>query len=218
LLERFPPVEEYDRDSSQLPRDEDGNVDPVKIRMSQTADALPPADWSSLLEAEVESVEECISVCGLQQSKTATILRAIRWIKEQTGTLDLSNIVDASHPSEAVKKLSEVKGIGIKTAAVTLMEAYQVDVCPVDTHVHRICQRLRLVEPSGSRNKTFRELQPLIPENKGYSFHHNLLTFGRTICSAQNPDCDDCFLRRVCHYYRIEQGGEELTEKFVSDR
>jgi endonuclease-3 len=214
LLEQFPPEKEYDRDPSKLPRDEEGNIDPVAIRMSQAADALPPAHWPSVLEADAETVEDCISVCGLQQSKTATIQRALSWVSDQTGGYDLSEIIDQRSPAEAAKKLAEVKGIGVKTAAVTLMEAYQIDLCPVDTHVHRISQRLRLVEPSGSRDKTFRELQPIIPEGEGYSLHHNLLTFGREVCTAQNPNCESCFLNRVCYYYRCEEGGEDLTTKF----
>lgn len=214
LLEKFPPAEDFDRDPSKIPRDDDGNVDPIQIRMSQTADALPPADWQYLLDADPETVEECISVCGLQQSKTATIRRALRRVKDRADSFDLSKVIEGMDPSEAANTLAEVKGIGVKTAAVTLMEAYQVDLCPVDTHVHRICQRLRLVEPSESRNKTFRDLQPLIPEGTGYSLHHNLLTFGRTVCTAQNPDCENCFLQRICYYYRGEQEGEELVLKF----
>lgn len=215
LLEKFPPEEEFDRDPSQLPRDEDGNVDPVAIRMSQAADALPPAHWPSVLEASAETVENCISVCGLQQSKTATIQRALQWVKDETDGFDLSDIINSRSPADAAKKLAEVKGIGVKTAAVTLMEAYQIDLCPVDTHVHRICQRLRLVEPSKSRDKTFRELQPIIPEGEGYSLHHNLLTFGRTVCTAQNPNCEECYLQNICHYYRCEQEGEDLTLKMA---
>lgn len=214
LLKKFPPRKEYDRDPSKLPRDEDGNVDPVAIRMSQAADALPPADWEAVKDASSDVVEDCISVCGLQQSKTATIQRALEWVKEETGGFDLSKIVESRSPASAAKKLAEVKGIGVKTAAVTLMEAYQIDLCPVDTHVHRICQRLRLVEPSQSRDKTFRELQPIIPEGEGYSLHHNLLTFGRTVCTAQNPSCEECYLQKICHYYRNEKNGEDLTVKF----
>lgn len=214
LLDRFPPKSSADRDESKIPTDEDGEVDDVEIRMSQAADAFPSPDWDSLLEVPVAEVEAEISVCGLQNSKTATIRRTLKWLQREVGKYDLAEALQGMDPSEAARTLSDIKGIGIKTAAVTLMEAKQVDLCPVDTHVHRICQRLRLVEPSSSRNKTFRELQPLIPEGKGYSLHHNLLTFGRTICTAQNPDCDNCFLSQICHYYRNEQNGEDLDLSF----
>lgn len=215
LLERFPPEKEYERDPDQLPKDDEGNVDSVEIRMSQAADALPPADWQAVVNAEKETVETCIRVCGLQQSKSASIQRALRWVQQQTDTFDLSKVIDGCEPPEAAKKLSSVKGIGVKTASVTLLEAYKVDLCPVDTHVHRICQRLRLVEPSSSRDKTFRELQPLIPEGEGYGLHHNLLTFGREICTSRNPDCENCYLQRVCYYYRCEKNGENRKLTFA---
>lgn len=217
LMERFPDQRMDPRDLEKLPHDDDGNIDAVKIRMSQVADAFPPPDWSQIHHADPGDLEDAISVCGLQQSKTATIQRALQWVHDRTGGYDLSVVLDDLPPAKAARTLSEVKGVGVKTAAVTLMEAKEVDICPVDTHVHRVCQRLRLVPPSKSRDKTFRDLQPLIPDGKGYSLHHNLLTFGRTICTARNPRCEECYLRRVCHYYRNENRGEDLTVKFVKE-
>lgn len=214
MVEQFPPPVDGDH-SRAVPRTEDGEVDSVKIRMSQVADTFPSPDWDDVREADSGDLEDAISVCGLQQSKAATIQRVLEWVRFHNDRYSLEAILEEVEDAyEAARTLSDIKGIGIKTAAVTLMEADQVDLCPVDTHVHRICQRLRLVEPSSSRKKTFRELQPLIPEGKGHSFHHNLLTFGRTICTAQNPDCENCFLSRVCHYYRCEQNGEDFTTKF----
>lgn len=217
MLEEFPPSSGSGGDGEELPRNEDGSIDSVKLRMSQVADALPSPDWRAVQEAPPEVLEDCISVCGLQQSKAATIQRALEWLDEREGSYDLEGLLGDQQPYEAARTLSDIKGIGIKTAAVTLMEADEMDVCPVDTHVHRICQRLRLVEETSSRKKTFRDLQPLIPEGKGHSFHHNLLTFGRTVCTARDPDCENCFLQRICHYYRNEQHDEEMTLKFAGE-
>lgn len=214
LLNRFPgSVVQENRD--KLPTDEDGNVDTVEIRMSQAADALPDPDWQDLLEAPQEELEECISVCGLQHSKSATIQRILAWLDEQLGTFDLDPLLEDHDPEAAARQLSNVKGIGVKTAAVTLLEAYQADLCPVDTHVHRIAQRLRLVEPTSNRDTTYRRLQPVIPDGRGYSFHHNLLTFGRTVCTARDPDCENCFLNQICYHYRVEQNDEDRTLRFA---
>jgi endonuclease-3 len=214
MLERFPTGEDKES-TGELPRTEDGDIDSVKLRMSQVADTFPSPDWDAVREAESAELEDAISVCGLQQSKAATIQRSLSWLKERTNSYRLETVIeDHDDPYETARTLSEIKGVGIKTAAVTLMESDKMDVCPVDTHVHRIAQRLRLVEPSSSRKKTFRELQPLIPDGKGHSFHHNLLTFGRTTCTAKNPDCDDCFLQAMCHYYRVENQGEDRSITF----
>lgn len=215
MLEKFPPSDNQ-QGSRSLPRKENGEIDSVALRMSQVADTFPSPDWDAVRSAESDNLEDAISVCGLQQSKASTIQRSLEWLNEEIGEYRLEPILEETEKAyDATQRLSEIKGIGLKTAAVTLMESDQVDLCPVDTHVHRICQRLRLVEPSSSRNKTFRELQPLIPEDKGHSLHHNLLTFGRTVCTAQNPDCEDCFLNSICHYYRCEENGETRSVKFV---
>lgn len=214
LMEAFPPGD-ASRDLDRLPRDENGEVDPVRLRMSQAADAFPAPDWDAVRRSDRDRLEEAISVCGLQSSKASTIRRILTWLKEERGDYRLEPLISGKSPTEAADVLAGVKGVGVKTAAVTLMESRQVDLCPVDTHVHRICQRLRLVPPGSSRNATFRNLQPLVPSGKGHSLHHNLLTFGRTTCTARDPSCEDCFLRRICHYYRNEQQNEDLPLKFV---
>ncbi len=217
MVETFPPGDEGNY-SRVLPRTEDGEVDSVELRMSQVADTFPSPDWDRVRTAETHTLADAISVCGLQQSKAATIQRSLEWIHSRYGAYNLDELLkEQEDPYDVARTLSDIRGIGIKTAAVTLLEADQVDVCPVDTHVHRICQRLRLVEPSSSRKKTFRELQPIIPEGKGHSLHHNLLTFGRTVCTARDPDCENCFLQRVCHYYRCEQNGEDRSMTFVDE-
>lgn len=214
LLNEFPPESLSASDPSKIPKDDEGEVDQVEIRMSQAADAYPSPNWNLIDRASESEIRNLISVCGLQKSKTATIKRVIEWLQGEEGTYDLKKLLEDKSAEQAASMLSKVKGIGKKTAAVTLMEASKVDVCPVDTHVHRICQRLRLVEETSSRKKTFRDLQQILPEDKGYSLHHNLLTFGRSICTAQNPNCEECFLSKICHYYRNEKNDDSLQLKF----
>jgi len=212
LLECYPPPAGQSREEepTRLPRDDDGTIDSVRLRMSQAADAFPTPDWEAIRTSSSERLEEAISVCGLQSSKASTIQRILDWLHTERGEYRLEPLIRDRDPTDAARVLASVKGVGVKTAAVTLLESEQVDLCPVDTHVHRIGQRLRLVSAGASRNQTFRELQPLIPEGKGHSLHHNLLTFGRTVCTARNPSCETCFLRRICHHYRNEQLGEEM--------
>lgn len=234
LLEQYPPLEELSsasnqesagalseekqtiRDQYDIPTDEEGKVDSVRIRMSHVADARPSPDWDRMRRADQEEIADCISVCGLQKSKSSAIKNALEWVHEQTESYHLESLIEGLEPDEALDRLSSISGIGTKTAAVTLMEATGMDLCPVDTHVMRVCQRLRLVPPTKSRNKTFRELHEVMPEGKGYQLHHHLITFGRTVCTARNPDCESCFLQRVCGYYRMEEQDEDLTVKFAT--
>ena len=107
---------------------------------------------------------------------------------------------------EAMELLCQHKGIGIKTASVTLSFACGRDVFPVDTHIHRIAKRLGLIQPTCSAEKAHHEFPLIIPEGKSYPFHMNLIYFGRQICNARKPLCDQCPLTDYCLYYKeIEQ-------------
>jgi endonuclease-3 len=215
LMKSFPP-DGYDRpEQLDLPRDDEGNIDSVEIRMSQVADTLPSPDWDAVRTASSSDVKEAIKTCGLQNTKGPAIQNVLVWLHEQHDHYDLNALLTDCSAEECIDLLSDIKGIGAKTAAVTVMEATEKDTCPVDTHVHRTATRIGLVEPSGSRTKTFRELNEILPDGKGFSLHHNLLTFGRDICTSRNPSCDECFLNRICRYYRNEVQEEDMTTTYT---
>ncbi len=72
-----------------------------------------------------------------------------------------------------MKIFTAQNGIGVKTVAVLLSFGCGHDIFPVDTHVHRISKRLKLVAEKSNAGKTFEILNPLIPHGKSYSFHVN---------------------------------------------
>ena len=183
------------------------------IRVVDSAKELPPPDWQSVRESGQDSLERTIAPAGLQKSKAVTIREVLDW--QDNLTTDPGRYLADLPVEKGIKSLTEIKGLGVKTAAVVLMETTEADVCPVDTHVNRICRRLKLVEYDGpSREKLFWELQPLIPSGEGYNLHHNLLSFGRTICKARDPRCGDCPIKQICWDRRVRREGEELKLKF----
>lgn len=200
LCERFPRagVKEALRNGALIPRLADGSVDPVAIRLSQVADAFFAPDWDAVLRADLKAVENAIRPAGLPNSKAPAIQRVLHWLHETTGGFELEKAIAGLTTDEATGKLSSLKGIGLKTAAVTLIEATGADVCPVDTHVHRIVGLLGVVETTGDRERTHRLLQPLIPPGMGFALHHNLLTLGRTVCLARGPKCGECPVQKLC--------------------
>lgn len=154
-------------------------------------------DWDSLLEAGVDEIEEAIRPAGLSRQKSARILEILEWIRRQYGGLNLDALSE-SGDQEAIRILTSRKGIGVKTAAVVLAFAFDRDLCPVDTHVHRISKRLGWIHDSTSAEKTFWILKDYIPRGTAATFHLNLLKFGRTICMARNPFCGECPLWNDC--------------------
>lgn len=198
LLAAFPPRRGGRRRPDRLPRTADGRIDKVRIRMSQVADALPAPDWEAVRRAPPRRVTAAVRVCGLGPQKAATIRRILERVKAEAGAYRLEPLVAGLPPVEAARLLTSIRGVGVKTAAVVLMEALGADVCPVDTHVHRVLTRLGLAPVSSDRDRTFAAVAPLIPKGKAYSLHHNLITLGRTICTARAPRCPACPLRTLC--------------------
>jgi endonuclease-3 len=200
LLAAFPPrrPSRIGRPRGRLPRTADGSIDKVRIRMSQAADALPPPDWEAVRRAPLRRVTAAVRVCGLGPQKAATIRRVLDRVKAETSAYRLEPLVAGLPPDEAIRVLAATPGVGVKTAAVVLMEALGADVCPVDTHLHRVCVRLGLAPTSNDRNRTFAAVAPVIPKGKAYAFHHALITLGRTICVARAPRCPVCPLKNLC--------------------
>ena len=72
-------------------------------------------------------------------------------------------------------------------------------VFPVDTHIHRILNRVGVVE-TNTANETFEVSERIIPGEYKISFHTNLIRFGRNICKAINPKCYDCVINDLCSF------------------
>ncbi|MCF7810624.1 endonuclease III [bacterium] len=153
--------------------------------------------WDEVLSADVKAIEDAIKPAGLSVQKSQRIKAILGWIKETYGKLTLEPLKYQSD-DEVIEVLTSQKGIGVKTAAVVLAFSMDRDLCPVDTHVHRISKRLGWVGQKYSAETTFYALRPLIPKNVAQTFHLNILKFGRTRCTARNPQCDGCPLRKDC--------------------
>jgi endonuclease III len=161
----------------------------------QLCERLPT--WESVMVADVGDIADAIRPAGLSNQKSARMKIILNWINDTFGSLTLETIRDMSD-DEAIKLLTTQKGIGVKTVAVMLAFSMDRDLCPVDTHVHRISKRLGWVPDNSSAEATFHSLRPLIHSGKASTFHMNLLKFGRTICTARKPSCNECPFREEC--------------------
>ncbi len=99
--------------------------------------------------------------------------------------------LDALPTSEAKSWLTEIKGIGPKTASVVLNFHFGKPTMAVDTHVERVSKRFGLVPESASNQRAHDVLDELIPDELKYPLHVLLIRHGRTHCSARSPDCDN---------------------------
>ncbi|NJL96193.1 MAG: endonuclease III [Anaerolineae bacterium] len=163
-------------------------------------------DWQSVRDAPVEEIEQTIRPAGLSRQKAPRIQAALRFVTEHQGTLSLE-FLDDLPVAEAKAWLTQMDGIGHKTAAIILCFAFNKPAFPVDTHVHRVTARLGLIGPRTDAEKAHHELEAIVPPSDYYAVHLNLIQHGRTLCKARNPRCAACFLCPHCRYYQEQQEG-----------
>jgi endonuclease III len=155
--------------------------------------------WSEVAAAPARSIASAIRSGGMANQKSVRIKETLAFIKKQFGSYSLATLSQMQN-EEVVENLTAIKGVGVKTASCVLLFSMRRDVFPVDTHVHRICGRLGLSPGCGTPEKTFHFMQSVFPRGKGYSFHTNLIRFGRRICRSAKPLCGMCPLYDECSF------------------
>ncbi|MEP7288801.1 MAG: endonuclease III [Chloroflexota bacterium] len=157
--------------------------------------------WEAVCDAPVEEVIDLIRPAGLSQTKGPVIQNVLREIQAERGMISLDFL--AKMDTEQAKRwLTHFNGVGPKTAAIVLLFAFNKPAFPVDTHVHRVTQRLGLIGPKTSREQAHVVLEAIIPPEQFYQAHLNMIQHGRTVCQARRPLCERCPLTGQCDYYQ----------------
>lgn len=161
------------------------------------------ATWEDVIEADTDDVRDAIQLGGLANIKAPRIQQALASIINRTGSLDLAFLEDMP-PEQAQAWLTELDGIGPKTAACVMLFSLGIPVMPVDTHVGRVTTRLGVVPDRTSTITKERILEKLIGPDpyRMYAFHVETIAHGRSVCRARNPKCEECPLNHLCDYYR----------------
>jgi endonuclease III len=153
--------------------------------------------WEELLVAAPDEIVTEIQVGGLARIKAPRIKAALEAVYERLGSFDIEFLRNL--PLEEAKGwLRELKGVGPKTAACVLMFALGRPALPVDTHVHRVAQRLGLVPAKAGAVEAHDILEAVLEPAEVYPFHISLIKHGRRLCRAQRPLCERCPLLDGC--------------------
>lgn len=155
-------------------------------------------NYKQIRDAPREELIDTIRIAGLGPTKADRIQEALKIIQEREGRYSIEFLNDMSL-EEGKKWLTDIPGIGPKTASVILGFHFKKPTIPVDTHVHRLAKRYGLVPESSSRRKTHDILENEVPDGIKYSFHRLLIEHGRAECKASNDDCR-C---ELCKRYRL---------------
>jgi endonuclease-3 len=140
-----------------------------------------------IAKADIEELKELIYKAGFYRVKAARIKAVSRIIHE-----DYKDIVPNNFD-----ELIKLPGVGAKTANCILVYAFKIPAIPVDTHVHRISNRLRWVK-SRSPEKTEIALREKIPKKLWIKINRLFVRFGQEICLPNNPRCDLCPINELC--------------------
>lgn len=154
-------------------------------------------DWRPLMEAPVSEIEREIAVGGLARQKAPRIKASLEAVWAARGSFDLEFLRELPL-DEAKGWLREMKGVGPKTAACVLMFSFGRPALPVDTHVHRVAQRLGLVPERTTAEQAHDILEAMLEPELVFPFHIMLIKHGRRLCRAQRPLCEQCPLLDGC--------------------
>jgi len=146
-------------------------------------------DVDSMSRLDLDTVKTIIRPINYYNNKAKNILAVSQILKES---------FDGKVPGTR-QELESLPGVGRKTANVVLGNAFGVPVMPVDTHVHRVSNRIGLVHTSRPE-ETEAALMKIIPEALVINFHHYLVLHGRYTCKARKPDCLSCPVSEACDY------------------
>jgi endonuclease-3 len=157
--------------------------------------------WEDLLAADPSAIEAEIAVGGLAKIKAPRIKAIVEEVWARCGSFDL-RFLGEMPLAESKTWLRSLPGVGPKTAACVLMFALGKPALPVDTHVHRVSQRLGLVPARAPAEKAHDLLEAMLSPEEVYPFHISLIKHGRRLCHSQRPKCGECPLLEGCPHGR----------------
>ena len=147
-----------------------------------------------LANAKVKDVEKMIKSVGFYHVKSKRIINAAKIILEKYNGKVPANL----------DKLVDIPGVGRKTANCVLVYAFEEPAIPVDTHVHRISNRLGLVETK-TPEETEMALREKISKKYWLPINNTFVMYGQNICKPISPMCDVCQIKNSCKYYKTKK-------------
>ncbi|AEH51632.1 endonuclease III [Pseudothermotoga thermarum] len=144
----------------------------------------------SLAKAKPEEIYDLIKPSGMYRQKAERIIEVSKIILEK---------YNGKVPSD-LDELLKLPGVGRKTANIVLFQGFSIPAIAVDTHVHRISNRLGFVKTK-TPEQTEEELSKVLPKRLWGPINVAMVNFGRNICLPRNPRCEKCPFSKECKYH-----------------
>jgi endonuclease III len=162
--------------------------------------------WEGVRDAPWEELVEAIGSSRFPEPKAANIKKVLARIFEERGVANIDFLQDM--PTEAAMHwLMSLPGVGLKTATLVLLFNFYKPVMPVDTHVHRVTQRIGIIGPKTTAEKAHEILLDMLPREPKvlYNFHVHFLWHGQRVCVWNVPRCQQCPLTDMCDWYQTNR-------------
>ncbi|WP_321212154.1 endonuclease III [Methanothermobacter sp. DP] len=169
---------------SQRTRDE--NTDEATARLFSEYPTMEDVAY-----APVEKLEQLVRKAGFYHVKARRIREVSRILLEEYG----------GRVPDDIAELLKLPGVGRKTANCVLVYAFNKPAVPVDTHVHRISNRIGLVN-TRTPEETERALMEVIPRKYWIELNDLMVQFGQDICRPVGPRHEECPIADECDYYK----------------
>lgn len=137
--------------------------------------------------ADLKELEQDINSTGFYHNKAKNIISCARTLVEK---------YDGEVPRE-LEELTALAGVGRKTANVIRGNIYHEPSVVVDTHVKRISKKLGFTKEDDPVKIEY-DLMKVLPKDHWILYNIQIITLGRSICTARNPKCTECFLSDLC--------------------
>ena len=147
-----------------------------------------------MLKLSVDEIEKAIYPVGFYKTKARTILYLCRELVEKYG----------SKVPDDLDELLKLKGVGRKTANLVVTLGYGKPGICVDTHVHRISNRLGYIR-TGTPYETEMALREKLPEEYWIEYNDLLVSFGQHLCRPISPRCSECPIKMYCDKVGVEK-------------
>ncbi len=164
-------------------RSKDENTDEAAERLFKAGYGIP----ERLATASPEDLYDLIRSSGMFRQKAIRIIQVSKEILERFG----------GKVPDSLEDLLSLPGVGRKTANIVLYVSFGKPALAVDTHVHRISNRLGWVKTETPEQTEF-ELMKVLPKELWGPINGSMVEFGRNVCLPRNPRCELCPLRETC--------------------
>jgi len=155
-----------------------------------------------IIDLDIEELKRLIRPAGMFNNKSKNLKLMSQQLIERHG---------GQVPNDR-KALMELAGVGRKSTDIMMRFVFNEPAIAVDTHVHRISNRLGIAKTK-AEHKTAEVLERDTPDHYRWGAHEWLISYGKHVCKARNPQCGECMFTDICDYYKDKQNenNEQVT-------